>query len=258
MSESSQGQIITFYSYKGGTGRTMALANVAWILASDGNRVLTVDWDLESPGLHKFFHPFLDASTVSATAGVIEIINEYASAAVDPAPRPVDWHLEYARVDRHAVSLEWNFPDGGRLDFLSAGRQNRDYSSAVCSLDWDNFYDRLGGGRFFRALREDMQNKYDYVLIDSRTGLSDVADICTIELPDVLAICFTLSDQSIEGAANVARQISGRYRERNIRVLPVPMRIEAGEKEKLDVGRVLARARFEGFPDGLTQEMSAH
>jgi tetratricopeptide (TPR) repeat protein/CO dehydrogenase nickel-insertion accessory protein CooC1 len=258
MSESSQGQIITFYSYKGGTGRTMALANVAWILASDGNRVLAVDWDLESPGLHKFFHPFLDASTVSATAGVIEIINEYASAAVDPAPRPVDWHLEYARVDRHAVSLEWNFPDGGRLDFLSAGRQNRDYSSAVCSLDWDNFYDRLGGGRFFRALREDMQNKYDYVLIDSRTGLSDVADICTIELPDVLAICFTLSDQSIEGAANVARQISGRYRDRNIRVLPVPMRIEAGEKEKLDVGRALARARFEGFPDGLTQEMSAH
>ena len=26
MSETSQGQIITFYSYKGGTGRTMALA----------------------------------------------------------------------------------------------------------------------------------------------------------------------------------------------------------------------------------------
>ena len=74
MSESSQGQIITFYSYKGGTGRTMALANVAWILASSEKRVLCVDWDLESPGLHKFFHPFLNESTVSATPGVIEII----------------------------------------------------------------------------------------------------------------------------------------------------------------------------------------
>ena len=84
MSEPGQGQIITFYSYKGGTGRTMALANVAWILASNGKRVLAVDWDLESPGLHKFFHPFLDESTVSATPGVIEIINDYASAAVDP------------------------------------------------------------------------------------------------------------------------------------------------------------------------------
>ncbi len=257
MSEPSQGQIITFYSYKGGTGRTMALANVAWILASNGKRVLAVDWDLESPGLHKFFHPFLDESTVSATPGVIEIINDYAMAALNPRPRDDAWHLEYARVERHAVSLEWKFPDAGRLDFLSAGRQNRDYSAAVCSIDWDNFYERLGGGRFFRAMREDMKQQYDYVLIDSRTGLSDVADICTIELPDVLVVCFTLSDQSIEGAANVARQISGRYRDRNITVLPVPMRIEDGEKEKLDIGRALARTRFEGFPAGLTQEGSA-
>ena len=88
MSESCDGQIITFYSYKGGTGRTMALANVAWIIASNGKRVLCVDWDLESPGLHKFFHPFLDESTVSATPGVIEIINDYASAAVDPCATP--------------------------------------------------------------------------------------------------------------------------------------------------------------------------
>jgi tetratricopeptide (TPR) repeat protein len=257
MTESGPGQIITFYSYKGGTGRTMAMANVAWIIASSGKRVLTIDWDLESPGLHKFFHPFLDESTVSATPGVIEIINEYASEAVNPGPRSNDWYLECARVERHAVSLEWPFPDGGKLDFLSAGRQNRDYSSAVVSLDWDNFYDRLGGGRFFRAMREDMKRNYDYVLIDSRTGLSDVADICTIELPDVLTVCFTLSDQSIEGAANVARQISGRYRDRNIRVLPVPMRIEDGEKEKLDVGRSLARMRFEGFPAGMSQESAA-
>jgi cellulose biosynthesis protein BcsQ len=257
MSESGQGQIITFYSYKGGTGRTMALANVAWILASNGKRVLAVDWDLESPGLHKFFHPFLDESTVTATPGVIEIINDYASAALNPALDDDEWHREFARVERHAVSLDWSFPEDGRLDFLSAGRQNRDYSAAVCSLDWDNFYDRLGGGRFFRAMREDMKQNYDYVLIDSRTGLSDVADICTIELPDVLAVCFTLSDQSIEGAANVARQISRRYRDRNIRVLPVPMRIEDGEKEKLDVGRSMARTRFEGFPAGLTQESSA-
>jgi cellulose biosynthesis protein BcsQ/tetratricopeptide (TPR) repeat protein len=253
MSPSRNGQVITFYSYKGGTGRTMALANVAWIIAGSGKRVLVVDWDLESPGLHKFFHPFLEESTVSATPGVIELINDYANAALDLVPRPDDWYEDLARVDRDAVSLDWEFPDGGRLDFLSAGRQNRDYSAAVCSLDWDNFYERLGGGRFFHALREDMKRKYDYVLIDSRTGLSDVADICTIELPDVLAVCFTLSDQSIEGAANVAGQISNRYRDRNIRVLPIPMRIEDGEKEKLDIGRSTARRRFEGFPQALTQ-----
>jgi MinD-like ATPase involved in chromosome partitioning or flagellar assembly len=45
-----QGQIVTFYSFKGGTGRSMALANVAWILAANGKRVLAADWDLSHPG----------------------------------------------------------------------------------------------------------------------------------------------------------------------------------------------------------------
>ena len=49
-----------------------------------------------------------------------------------------------------------------------------------------------------------MKRHYDYTLIDSRTGLSDVADICTIHLPDILVDCFTLSDQGIDGAAQVA------------------------------------------------------
>jgi len=255
--EDRSGQVVTFYSYKGGTGRTMALANVAWILASCGKSVLAVDWDLEAPGLHKFFRPFFDESVVAATPGVIEIINDYASAAVGPGPRPDGWHLEYADVMRHAVSLEWAFAGSGTLDFLSAGRQNRDYSAAVAGLDWDNFYERLGGGTFFRAMRDGMKRNYDYVLIDSRTGLSDVADICTVEFPDVLVVCFTLNDQSIDGASGVAQVISRRYRDRNIRLLPVPMRVEDAEKEKLDVGRALARVKFDGLPEGLSAEANA-
>ena len=76
MNAARDGRIITFYSYKGGTGRTMALANTAWILAASGKRVLTVDWDLEAPGLHRFFHPFLDPNVLGATSGVIDIITE--------------------------------------------------------------------------------------------------------------------------------------------------------------------------------------
>ena len=49
------GQIYTFYSYKGGTGRTMALANVAVLLAKWGYGVLIADWDLEAPGIEYFF-----------------------------------------------------------------------------------------------------------------------------------------------------------------------------------------------------------
>ncbi|MER7998853.1 FxSxx-COOH system tetratricopeptide repeat protein [Streptomyces sp. NPDC095613] len=259
MTERRDGRIVTFYSYKGGTGRTMALANTAWILAANGKRVLAVDWDLEAPGLHRFFHPFLDPATLGATTGVIDLITEYAWAATSPVERSDDWHRDYARIQPHAVSLTpetlgWEFPAGGTLDFVSAGKQNREYSATVSTFDWDNFYDRLGGGHFFDALRDDMKAHYDYVLIDSRTGLSDIADICTVHLPDILVDCFTLSDQSIDGAAAVARQIDERYGGRGIRILPVPMRIDEGEKEKADAGRALARLKFDRFPGGLTAE----
>ncbi|MFI9495210.1 FxSxx-COOH system tetratricopeptide repeat protein [Streptomyces halstedii] len=264
MTAGRDGRIVTFYSYKGGTGRTMALANTAWILAANGKRVLAVDWDLEAPGLHRFFHPFLDPSTLGATTGVIDLITEYAWAATNPAQRAGDWHRDYARVQPHAVSLDpealgWEFPRGGTLDFVSAGRQNREYSATVSTFDWDNFYDRLGGGHFFDALRDDMKTHYDYVLIDSRTGLSDIADICTVHLPDVLVDCFTLSDQSIDGAASVARQIAERYTGRPISIFPVPMRIDEGEKEKADAGRALARLKFDRLPRDLSgDELTAY
>jgi MinD-like ATPase involved in chromosome partitioning or flagellar assembly len=258
VSSSGEGQIVTFYSYKGGTGRTMALANIAWILASNGQRVLAIDWDLESPGLHKFFHPFLDGATITDTPGVIDIIRNYQRAAIESKPRADDWHLEYAQILQHAVSLDWDhFEEPGTLDFLSAGQQNRVYSANVSGMDWDDFYDRLGGGQFFDALRADMKRNYDYVLIDSRTGISDIADVCTVQFPDVLVDCFTLNDQSIDGAAAVAKDIDKRYHERKIRILPVPMRIVDSEKEKHDIGRNFARLKFSGFPSGLSPEQMA-
>jgi hypothetical protein len=187
----------------------------------------------------------------------MDIIHEYAWAATAERRSPEPWHLEYARAESHAMSLTpeslgLTFPDEGSLDFLSAGRQSREYSATVSNFDWDNFYDRLGGGQFLEALREDMKATYDYVLIDSRTGLSDFADVCTIQMPDVLVDCFTLSDQSLEGAAAVARSIAAQRQGDRLRILPVPMRIDEGEKEKVDAGRALARMRFDGLPEGLS------
>src|SRR5215472_16132980 len=50
--------IVTFYSYKGGVGRSMALANIAILLAQRGLKVLVVDFDLEAPGLERYFSYF--------------------------------------------------------------------------------------------------------------------------------------------------------------------------------------------------------
>jgi cellulose biosynthesis protein BcsQ len=242
------GHIITFYSYKGGTGRTMALANIAWILAANGHRVLVVDWDLESPGLHRFYHPLLADPQLHASDGVIDMVREFAALSIadphrsDPAPIEV-----VADVRRFAVSLDWRFADGGELDLLPAGRQGAAYSANVSTFDWPSFYDQLNGATFLAHLRQNMRDHYDYILIDSRTGLSDSAGICTVLLPDTVVNCFTLSTQSIDGAAVVARSIGHQRPDDPVRILPVPMRVEEGEQSKLDAGRDYAWLRFARF-----------
>src|SRR5262245_19241238 len=131
------GRIITFYSYKGGTSRTMTLANVAWILASNGKRVLAIDWDLEAPGLHHYFAPFLDTTDIVSLDGLIDLFTAYietswaAHEADDGA-----WLERAADITRFAVSLDWDFPKGGTIDFVPAGRQNESYAMKVSSLDW--------------------------------------------------------------------------------------------------------------------------
>ena len=265
------GQIVTFYSFKGGTGRTMALANMAWILAANGKRVLIADWDLESPGLHRFFQPFMD-SRVSDRPGIVDLVRRYAwamaEAEIDPealhrveksreAALPaisamIDEHV--GRLDSYAIPLSWQFPDDGALHFLSSGKQNNgDYQATLSSLNWDNFYENLYGDRFMTALRTYLKSKYDYVLIDSRTGHGDVADICTVHLPDVVIDCFTLTNQGIDGAAMIAREIQ-EHSDRDITIWPVPMRIDHAQKEKVEAGVQFAANSFAGLPAKMSDE----
>ncbi|MCH5674659.1 FxSxx-COOH system tetratricopeptide repeat protein [Streptomyces gilvus] len=264
------GKIVTFYSYKGGTGRTMALANVGWILASAGHRVLLVDWDLEAPGLHRYLHPLLVDPELHSSNGLINMVQSYVrvvmsreepavrAGAGGPWPRPAPtetegWVYDAADPAPYIVGLMLEQPSGGRLDFLPAGRQSAAYSPTVTSFNWHKFYDERFGGHFLQALRERMIASYDYVLIDSRTGVSDTSGICTVLLPDVLVDCFTMSAQSIRGGVEAAALVK-RSAPRPIKVLPVPMRVEEAETERLEAGRDYCRSEFDPFLDWLPEE----
>lgn len=254
----STGKVITFYSYKGGTGRSMALANVAWILASNGKRVLVVDWDLEAPGLHRYFRPFLLDPGLTSSEGIIDMVLEFALEAITPVDegqeRPPDWYLPYANILRYANSLQWSFPAQGRLDFIPAGKQTFAYASRMNSFDWRNFYERLGGGAFLDTVIDGMKKEYDYILIDSRTGVSDTSGICTIKMPDALVVCFTLNNQGIEGAASVAESVAAQRGSSSLPIYPVAMRIEHAEKTKLELRKKYAKELFSNYPAHFTVE----
>jgi hypothetical protein len=265
-------KIITFYSYKGGTGRSMALANVAWILASQGHRVLIMDWDLEAPGLHRYFHPFLLDKDLTSSRGLIDLVWDFATEAmtpVQPEERKKGWHEEHANILRYAIAVRWRFRnEKGRIDLVPAGKQGSSYGSRVNSFNWQNFYERLGGGVFLEAVKDKMREHYDYILIDSRTGVSDTSGICTVQMPDMLVVCYTANTQSIDGAAAVATSVHEQWspqamdqlkttaaRER--RIFPVMTRVELGEKDKLELARTYARSKFDRVLDHVTMTAKA-
>ena len=48
-------QIISVHSFRGGTGKSNTTANIAAVLASQGQRVGVIDTDIQSPGIHILF-----------------------------------------------------------------------------------------------------------------------------------------------------------------------------------------------------------
>lgn len=169
-------------------------------------------------------------------------------AALDPQVTVESgWHNAFAHIQPYAMSVEYRFPGDGTIDLVPAGRQDQLYSTQLTSFDWNNFYEKLGGGGFLQAVKRNMREHYDYVLIDSRTGVSDISGICTVQMPDTLVSCFTLSTQAIDGAAAVAASVQRQRRGDQLRIFPVPMRVEDGEQDKLEASRDYARLKFGHF-----------
>lgn len=219
-------QIVTFYSYKGGVGRSMALANIAVLLARRDLRVLAVDWDLEAPGLEHYFDYF-DLSI--KRGGLLPFLVEQHAQLAGGEPR----------VDHYRHHL-WTIDVGGahRLSLLGSGRATHaDYAHVLEHFAWTAFFER-GGGDFLEQLRDRWRADFDIVLIDSRTGVSDAGGICTIQMPDVLVTMFTANYQSVLGvrdviqSAQAARQRLA-YDRMAQTVLPLPSRFPQGSDSEL-------------------------
>ena len=215
--------------------------------------MLLIDWDLEAPGLYRYLRPFLVDPELKSSPGVIDFVWDAARVNVTPADKsqagvarrslPV---AEFPSLEDYVVGLDWDFHDNGSISFIPAGRQDENYAQRVNTFSWDNFYERLGGGKLLQAEIEALRKSYDYILIDSRTGVSDTSGICTVQMPDVLVVCFTLNWQSIKGAAAVASSVRAQ-RGASFPIYPVPTRIENGEQGKLKSAIAYARRTFAPF-----------
>lgn len=186
--------VITFYSFRGGLGRTMALVNVATELAKGGKRVLLVDFDLESPSLDAF--PLLR-----------------------PKAKPngvVDFVLKYIRDDRAPNVEDFTYLPRSyeNLCVMPAGLIDETYARKVAEIDWPSLYGERDGFLLFEDLKEQWRHyiKPDYVLIDSSTGFKASAGICTRQLPDKVFILFFPNEQHLRGLKKVVSDVRAEAR----------------------------------------------
>ncbi|MBI3154272.1 MAG: PASTA domain-containing protein [Burkholderiales bacterium] len=237
-----RGSVVTFYSYKGGTGRTMALANTACVLAEleRGNRdaVLVVDWDLEAPGLHRFLPPRLRARDAAIDLGLddqpglIDLALELVAALPADAPETEARAAMRAASAIDAIDLDrFVAPtEVAGVSILRAGRNDDGrYAARVGTFDWEALFRRAPA--IYRALAGRLAARFRWVLVDSRTGVTDISGICTSLLPEKLVVVFTPNRQSLSGVRElVQRAVAYRAASDDLRpllVYPLPSRIEA-------------------------------
>ena len=220
-------KMITFYSYKGGVGRTMALANVGVVLSKWGYKVLMVDWDLEAPGLENFFSEYYaKKKRISSAKGLIDIL----CSLVPNNSKVVDWKNCLIPVSIEKIS--------NPIHLITAGRRDDNYSNRIRQFDIKEFYEKYQGGRQLENLREQFLESYDYVLIDSRTGVTDFGGICTIQLPDILVLLYTPTMQSMRGVKDIAfkavqAQMNIPFDREKLLTIPIPTRIDSQTEFKI-------------------------
>ena len=225
-------RVITFYSYKGGVGRTMALANVAHRLANvHALRVIAVDWDLEAPGLHRFFG--LTSERAAKARGVLDYFLAWREALERQAAGPPS-------VEAWLIPIvdEQHKPRHGAVSLLTAGALDEQYQRRLAGFHWQDFYENGSGAAAVETLRDQLTERADVVLIDSRTGLTDAGGICTLQVPDGVVLMTTPNGQSHAGIERVAESIfnappASRAGRERARMWFVPSRVPSVEETYL-------------------------
>ncbi len=230
---------VTFYSYKGGVGRTLLLANVAKYLARFGQKVFAMDFDLEAPGLHYKLDIRSALKGQELHQGVVDYIHSFVVEGKRPASLE-DFTIQIPQ--RRGVS--------GIIHLMPAGNvPTSGYWRRLAQISWHNLFYSEGakGIPFFLDLKARIQEEFapDYLLIDSRTGITEIGGVATTVFPDYVVCLLLRNRENLEGAREVLRSIKRTIRIRKqhqVKVIPVVTRLpvmEDSEEEKKIVFAIL-------------------
>lgn len=248
-----QGTVVSFYSYKGGVGRTMSVVNVAMALAQNGFRVMVVDLDLLAPGIQQY-PPFREAVESSTRylppgerelgqGGILDLVERQLWLSVEDGEnrspfretiRPSEegketWKKWMRNVYTHSAS-------GGFIDVIPAGPADHRALGVLAQIGWYRFLKDFEGLELMLSMRDQWWcQDYDFTLVDSRTGLSDYLQFCVGILPQAAVLIAGLNEQNIEGfhaALEGVKEVLD-SRESDLFIIPVLSLIPSAELDNV-------------------------
>ncbi len=184
-------KLVSFYSFKGGVGRTTTMMLSAVGAARRGKKVVVVDFDLEAPGVSSLF-----PEGILSQYGLLDF---FVESNVYPGNINIDEYLypvsEYCHVNQY----------GGEIYILPAvgmaARNDADlYRKNLMRFDMDvPAYDEEKTPIDILLTKIDSFLTPDYIFIDTRSGIHQIGGITLTRYSDLALMFFYGSSQNLEG-----------------------------------------------------------
>jgi cellulose biosynthesis protein BcsQ len=217
-------RIITFYSYKGGTGRSLLVANTAKFFAYCGYKVFVIDFDLEAPGMHYKFQ------VKPNEFGLIDYIHERQECTSQTTP-----------LIKFVQKISSEVGSNGEIIFMPAGNApSMEYADKLSQIKWDQIFSRSSESESINVpiivdLIKKIINDFnpDFILVDSRTGLTDIGAITIKFMADQLVCLYHNNEESKDGSDFIIKTVESSNKENDskIGIVKVLTRIPAKVKQ---------------------------
>lgn len=216
---------ITFYSYKGGVGRTTTLALAALQMARKGKKIVVIDMDLEAPGLSTILKQ--EKGIEYPKYGVVDFLVECEKE---------DGQIDLSEYCYSFTSKELLGMNGGELLVMQAANLSLN--------DYEKYYNKLSRIDFnmpkfskkdnpIGCLFKQINAQYhpDYILIDSRAGIHDIGGLTLFNYSDEVVALFYGNEQNMIGLNFVLPKLCKQNIPFYLVNTPVPVLEEAAEEE---------------------------
>jgi len=231
MKKNDEMKTITFYSYKGGTGRSLAAANLAMALYRIGVSVCLLDFDLHSPGLHHKLAGQLGFEARHFSCGIAHLIlrslmdegritqDDLKSFGIDAGELPPALSQKQPKNIEPVLKRLKKSGSEETLYFIPAGQINSEnYWRIAMHPEFESRVDlrRDADQSFFWRLLDsikELEPQPEFLIVDSRSGVNELAGLSTRLLANAnKVVVFTVNHpEGIEGSQVVIASLAKAY-----------------------------------------------